>query len=256
MATIAVFDSGLGSLSIVRAIREISKCDIIYYADTRSHPYGTKPPRRLRGIVLSTIGNLRERFDPNLVVVGSNTPTLVIDGLEDDAAIGVWPPLSEAAGLSSAGHVAVLATKAVVGGSVLERYARSCGLPKGTRVTGVDASALVELVETGRFLRDPESCRQAVRTVLDRTGDADVCTLSSTHLPFLSGMFERERPTMTFLDPARSVARRAVRMAGDTGNGTLRVFTSGGHDVAANLRMLGVEQEVTTLRFGPSGSRG
>ena len=256
MATIAVFDSGLGSLSIVRAIREISKCDIVYYADTRSHPYGTKPPRRLQGIVLSTIGNLRERFDPNLVVVGSNTPTLVIDGLEDDATIGVWPPLSEAAGLSSAGHVAVLATKAVVNRSVLGRYARSCSLPKGIRVTGVDASALVELVETGRFLRDPESCRQAVRTVLDRAGDADVCTLSSTHLPFLRGMFERERPVMTFLDPARSVARRAVRMVGGAGDGTLRVFTSGGHDVAANLRMLGVEQEVTTLRFGPSGSRG
>lgn len=256
MATIAVFDSGLGSLSIVRAIRGISECDIIYYADTRSHPYGTKPPRTLRGIVLSTIGGLRESFDPDLVVVGSNTPTLVIDGLEDDTTIGVWPPLSEAAELSPTRCVAVLATKAVVDGGVLERYARSCDLPEGTRVKGVDASALVELVETGRFLRDPESCRPTIRTVLDLTGDADVCTLSSTHLPFLREMLERERPGMVFLDPARAVAHRAVRMVGDAGDGTLRVFTSGGHDIATSLRMLGVEQEVATLRFGPSGSRG
>lgn len=256
MATIAVFDSGLGSLSVVRAIRKISECDIIYYADTRSHPYWTKPTRTLRRIMLDTIGGLRERFDPDLVVVGSNTPTLAIDGLEDDTTIGVWPPLSEAAGLSSTGRVAVLATKMVVEGGVLERYVRSCELPEGTRVEGVDASELVELVEAGRFLRDPESCGPAIRTVLARAGDADVCTLSSTHLPFLREMLERERPGMVFLDPALAVARRAIRMVGDAGDGTLRIFTSGGHDIAANLRMLGVEQEVATLRFGPSGSRG
>lgn len=256
MATIAVFDSGLGSLSIVRAIREVSKCDIIYYADTRSHPYWTKPTRTLREIVVATIDGLRERFDPDLVVVGSNTPTLAIEGLEDDATIGVWPPLSEAAGLSSAGRVAVLATKMVVEGGVLERYVGSCDLPEGTKVRGVDASALVELVEAGQFLRDPGSCGPAIRAVLDQAGDADVCTLSSTHLPFLREMLERERPTMTFLDPARMVARRAIRMVGNTGGGALRVFTSGGHDIAANLRMLGVEQDVATLRFGPSGSRG
>lgn len=248
VATIAVFDSGLGSLGVVRALRRISRCDIIYYADTASHPYGAKPVAELRRIIFDTIRGLRERFAPDLVVVGSNTPTLLLDSMEDHSTVGVWPPLREAARIGRA--ATVLATRSVVESGAVRRYAMSLDLD--LRIREVDASALVEMAETGAFLDDPEGCRSAVRDMLrDVRG---TCILSSTHLPFLRDIMESVRPDVAFLDPADVVAGRAVSVVGAGGEGTLRVYTSGGHDIGPLLRRLGVRQAVSRLSLG--GSRG
>ena len=242
MASVAVFDSGLGSLSIVRAIRESTCCDITYYADTLSHPYGAKPPGVLCGIVRRTIGFIQERFRPDLVVVGSNTPTLLCEGIEDGRVIGVWPPLAEAARISR--RVSVLATKSVVSGSYLEEYARSLNLP--ITIDKVDAGGLVRLVETGAFLRDYNKTARAVQDVV--AGVSEACTLSSTHLPFLRGFMERARPDVTFLDPAAEVARRAAKITGGEGNSALRVYASDASNITESLRALGVAEDVVTLR--------
>ena len=247
MATIAVFDSGLGSLSVVRAIRSMSGCDIIYYADTASHPYGTKSVGVLRSIIFDTIAGLRETFAPDLVVVGSNTPTLLLDGMEGPGVLGVRPPLSQAARISD--RVTVLATRAVVESGAVGRYADSLGLHISIRE--VDASPLVSMVESGAFLDRPDACRRAVQESL-READG-VCTLSSTHLPFLRGMMECMRPDITFLDPADTVAARAAETVGDRGGGTLKVYSSGGHDISPLLRRLGVDSPVSSLRL--CGSR-
>lgn len=248
MATIAVFDSGLGSLVVVRALRRISRCDIIYYADTASHPYGTKPVAELRRIICGTVRGLRERFAPDLVVVGSNTPTLLLDSMEDQATMGVWPPLREAARIGRS--ATVLATRSVVESGAVRRYAVSLGLD--LHIREVDASVLVRMAETGAFLDDPECCRGVVRdTLRDVRG---TCVLSSTHLPFLRDIMESVRPDLVFLDPADAVAGRAISAAGAGGGGTLRVYTSGGHDIGPLLRRLGVRQDISRLSLG--GSRG
>ena len=248
MATIAVFDSGLGSLGVVRALRRISRCDIIYYADTASHPYGTKPVAELRRIISDTVRGLRERFAPDLVVVGSNTPTLLLDSMEDQATMGVWPPLREAARIGRS--ATVLATRSVVESGAVRRYAASLGLD--LHIREVDASVLVGLAETGAFLDDPEECRGMIRDMLrDVRG---TCVLSSTHLPFLKDIMESVRPDVVFLDPADTVAGRAISAAGAGGGGTLRVYTSGGHDIGPLLHRLGVRQDISRLSLG--GSRG
>ena len=64
MARIAVFDSGLGSLSIIRAIRSVMKADIVYFADQRNFPYGLKSRAQLDSIITRTI-----RTPPNLSLI-------------------------------------------------------------------------------------------------------------------------------------------------------------------------------------------
>lgn len=240
---IAVFDSGLGSLNVVQAIRDVSRCDIIYYADTANHPYGMKPPAQLRHIIFDTIYNLRERFDPDVVVVGSHTPTLLLDGIEDDHTIGVWPPLREAASISS--YVTILATRSVIESDAIRVYADSLHLD--ITIQYIDASELVRLAEYGTFLYDVEECRSVVYDTLCMAGE--VCILSSTHLPFLRHIMESVRPDVKFLDPINAVARRAISMTCG-GNNTLQIYTSGGHDISHILRRLGVWQDITRIHLG------
>lgn len=241
MARIAVFDSGLGSLGVVRAIRRASACDIIYYADTASHPYGAKTIRELCNIVHHTIHGLQERFAPDMVVVGSNTPTLLLDNMESPNVMGVWPPIHEAVRLGDS--VTALATRSVAESGAVGRYAHSLGI--SIHVQEVNASALVNMAETGRFLDAPQECRGIIHDIL--YGISGTCILASTHLLFLLDLLESVRPDITFLDPALITARRVVRATGHDGNSTLQVYSSGGHDIAPLLYRLGVSEPVQRL---------
>jgi glutamate racemase len=76
-------------------------------------------------------------------------------------------------------------------------------------VEGVNASSMVELVESAVFLSDPERAQAQVNEFIaharEQYPQADVYTLSSTHLPWLRSFFERAAPGIQFLDPAQSV---------------------------------------------------
>ena len=74
---IAVFDSGLGSLSIIKAIQKKIKCDIIYVADKKNFPYGKKTKPQLYKIIIDTIEKISEKFEPDIIVLASNTPSLL-----------------------------------------------------------------------------------------------------------------------------------------------------------------------------------
>lgn len=66
MAKIVVFDSGLGSLSIIKAIQKISKSDIIYFADQHNFPYGKKSQAQLSRIIQNSIKLLGKEFSPDI----------------------------------------------------------------------------------------------------------------------------------------------------------------------------------------------
>ncbi len=92
MARIAIFDSGLGSLSIIKEIRKVSKNEIIYFADQKNYPYGKKSQAQLHTIIQKSIKMLKENFSPDIIVVASNTPSLMLD-LVTQKIIDVKPPL-------------------------------------------------------------------------------------------------------------------------------------------------------------------
>ena len=100
MNKIVVFDSGFGSLSIIRPIQKITKSEIIYFADQKNFPYGQKSKTQLRIIIKNRIFMLNEQFNPDLIVLGSNTPTLLLNDITNNKVIGVLPPLMKAANIS------------------------------------------------------------------------------------------------------------------------------------------------------------
>ena len=147
MARVAVFDSGLGSLSIIKAIQRICKMEIIYFADQANFPYGKKSKKQLEKIMKKSIELLEKKFNPELIVIGSNTPTIMLD-LTNEKIIGVNPPLKEAASKSSTKNIAILATETVVKNKNLREYIKKMKLPKKIIVHKINASNLVELVES------------------------------------------------------------------------------------------------------------
>jgi glutamate racemase len=75
---VAVFDSGIGSLSIIRELRrEVQNEDLLYFADRAHFPYGSKSHGELREIIVNSVNYLR-RYKPKLVVVASNTPSVQV----------------------------------------------------------------------------------------------------------------------------------------------------------------------------------
>ena len=145
---IAVFDSGLGSLSIINAIQKKTKCDIVYLADKKNFPYGKKTKRQLYKIITETIEKISARFEPDLIVLASNTPSLLFADRLPKNVITVLPPLQK---IQKARNVAILATQVVTKSSELDDYINQFKLDD---VTKINCSELINLVESGQFLKN------------------------------------------------------------------------------------------------------
>ena len=256
---VAVFDSGLGSLSVVRRVRRaVPGASVVYLADEASYPYGSKGPAELRRAVGGRIRLLSRMFGPSMTVVGSVTPTLLCpDLLGGPGVVGVGPPLRRAAEASSTGRIAALATRSVAESGLIERLARSLGLSRTAEVRVLDASPLVDLVESGAFLGDDDECSARIgetAAVLRDLG-IDSVALSSTHLPFLADRLSAALPGVRLADPGDDAAAAVRARLADSARGaqgSLRVYTTGDPArLGARLRRLGVREEVR--RLGPGG---
>ena len=253
MVKIAVFDSGLGSLFIIKSIQKKIKSDIIYFADQKNFPYGTKSKPHFKKIIEKTISTLMKKFNPDLIVVGSNTPSILLKNiLKKPKVIGVLPPLRDAVSNTRTSSIAILATKSVVESKSLKNYIKK-NVPHSIKVIKINASPLVELVESLQFVHDKKLCKKKIRDLLlepFKTNNVDVVILSSTHLPFLLPMLKKIFPMVKFLDPANTVANEIVMVVSKkkSKKNTIRVFASGNVALFQNkLKQLGFIYRVRTL---------
>ncbi len=256
MGRIAVFDSGLGSLSIIRAIQKKTKAEIVYFADRKNFPYGTKSKKELEEIIKKTISKLREKFKPDMIIVGSNTPTLLLPRIfsDDPTVMGVLPPLKKAQHLTQTGSVALLVTHSVAKSMELDDFINKNHINK-TRIIKIDSSELVDLVESGKFISTKKLCDQRLSYVLQKKlvdNNIDVAILSSTHLPFLVTYLTKIFPHIQFLDPADDIADQVASQNFflPSKKNSLKIFSSG--DVKTfqkNLQKLGIKNIVQQLNL-------
>ncbi len=253
MAKIVVFDSGFGSLSIIGTIQKMTKSEIIYFADQKNFPYGKKTKSQLYGIITQTIDLLKNKFNPDLIIVGSNTPTLLLDKVFTSNIIGVLPPLREASKISKTKNIAILATKTATKSKELSNYIKKNQLSVKTNVIKVNASPLVELVESGKFITNKKLCKKIIKQTLHNVffqNNIDVVTLSSTHLPLLKSILQVEFPRITFLDPAQEVANKVKKLTTKkrSKKNSLKIFTSGNTQTfQRQLRKIGIKNKINSL---------
>ena len=252
--SIVVFDSGLGSLSIIREIQKKIKGELIYFADQKNFPYGVKSKTELEQIIEKTIILLEKEFSPQLIVMASNTPTLLLDyNRISSKLVGVYPPLNDAVKISRTRNIAILGTKTIIQSENITKFIENCKVPNDIVVHKIDCSLLVELVESGKFLTDKEYCKNIIKEVLEDVfldNSIDVATLSSTHLPFLESFLRLIFKNVKFLDPAENVANDVKNLIRDNDlhQNVLRIFTSGDVNLfKKNLQMMGINNEVSFL---------
>ena len=238
-APIGVFDSGLGGLTVLAALRRaMPEQDFLYLGDNANAPYGMRSPDEVMALTRAAVERLFAR-ECALVLIACNTASALAlrrlqrdwlpDAAPDRRILGVFVPLIEAVsghGWREAGqsdralNVAFFATPATVASGAFSREARR--LAPGLRVTEQGCPGLVEALEAGS---DPVSVvRRAVAEALT-LGPPDVALLGCTHYPLAAAAFRAALPpgTPILSQPdivARSLAAyldRHPRFAGGTG---------------------------------------
>jgi len=256
MGRVVVFDSGLGSLSIINAIRRKTRAEIVYFADQKNFPYGKKPKTKLKKIITNTIIAMKDKFKPDVVVVGSNTPSLLLPEIfsTDATVIGVLPPILEAQRLTKTNSIAFLVTSSVAKSSEFDHFINK-NKTSNVKIIKIDSSGLVELVESGKFVSDKKLCTEKIISVLQKkflTHNIDVVTLSSTHLPFLIPYLTKIFPHIRFLDPGDTIANQIANHKHfmPSKRNSLKIFSSGDViDFRKNLESVGIKNIVHQINL-------
>lgn len=218
---IAVFDSGIGGLTVVSALRrELPGEHIVYLGDTARVPYGGKSRATIERYS-EEIASLLVGEGAKMVVVACNTASaLAIHRLRDVLAVPVEgviePGVAAALASTRSGHVAVLGTKATIGSGAYASALRASR--PDVRVTGIACPLLVPLVEEGMF-EDAVTDAVLERYLASvRSGDADVLVLGCTHYPLLAPAVARVAgPGLSLVDSAANCAGAVARRLDGSG---------------------------------------
>jgi glutamate racemase len=207
---IGVFDSGIGGLTVVKAIRDLlPEEEIIYLGDTARVPYGSRSPATVERYSLEIAQMLIERNAKAVVVACNTVSSVALPQLERNLpvpVVGVIRPGAEAAlHESRSNHIGVIGTRATIRSAAYERTLKS--INAGVRVTSRACPLLVPLIEEG-LLEDPVT-DQMIRRYLEPmlAEGIDTLVLGCTHYPLLAGAFRRQlSENVRLVDSAQNCA--------------------------------------------------
>ncbi|HEX8306961.1 MAG TPA: glutamate racemase [Allosphingosinicella sp.] len=213
-----VFDSGVGGLSVLAAIRALlPAAPLVYAADSAGYPYGTKRPAEIEARVPALLGRLAERFDPELIVIACNTAsTIALDavrGALDLPVVGTVPAIKPAAELSKTRTIGVLGTEATVRQPYVDRL--SAQFASDCTVIRYGSAELVDFAESKlRGEAGPaDACRRALDGLFEQPGGEriDTVVLACTHFPLVEAELAAaaSRP-VRFVDGKEGIARRTA----------------------------------------------
>ena len=213
---IGIFDSGVGGLSVLKAIRrELPREHILYLGDQAHIPYGSRSKSQVREFSVAITRYLLSR-GAKLIVVACNTASAAAlydlrRIFPDVSFVGMEPAVKPAAETTRSGKVGVLATPTTFAGdlyaSVVERFAKNVEIFKSPcpgLVEQVEAGAL-DAPQTRKILRD------ALAPMLEK--GIDTVVMGCTHYPFVIPLIQSiTGEEVRTIDPAPAVARQVRRL--------------------------------------------
>jgi glutamate racemase len=201
---IGVFDSGVGGLTVLSALRKaLPREDFLYFGDTARVPYGGKPLPMVRRFAWEIAGFLLREGVKAIVVACNTASSAALPDLAEDLSVPVFGVLEPAAEEAKAyGKVGLIGTQATVESRAYERHldlawAKACPL-------------FVPLVEEGLW-DDPVALLVARHYLEEAPEDLEALILGCTHYPFLKNTLARVLPGVRLIDSAEATARRVAR---------------------------------------------
>jgi len=216
LRSIGVFDSGVGGLSVLHAIRELLPTQpVIYLADQAHVPYGERTLEEVRQFSHAITRYLLSE-GCRLIVVACNTASVAAlkslrEEFKDVPFVGMEPAVKPAAEQTHSRVVGVLATYATFQGqmynSVVERFAQ------GVNVLQDHCPGLVAQIEKGNFngTETEQILRNALEPMLAK--GVDTVVMGCTHYPFVIPLIQKiTGPEVSVIDPAPAIARQVQRL--------------------------------------------
>src|SRR5208282_5886212 len=213
---IGVFDSGIGGLTVVRALRDLLPHeDIFYIGDTARLPYGGKSKSTIERYSIEISGLLLAEYAKMIVVACNTSSSLAISKLQEllkVPVVGVIAPGARAAVKETRiGHVGVIGTKSTIQSGAYERAIHA--LNSDVRVISQACPLLVPLVEEAWL--DEEVTREVLHRYLDPVVESriDTLVLGCTHYPLLAPLIhEVSGPEVRLVDSAMNCAFAVKQM--------------------------------------------
>jgi glutamate racemase len=265
-APIGVFDSGVGGLSVLRAIRaEMAEEPVIYLGDQAHVPYGPRPVEQARSFSETITKYLLGRGS-KIIVVACNTASAAAlhylrERFPDVPFIGMEPAVKPAAERTRSGKVGVLATPATFQGalyaSVVERFASEVVVLQHT------CPGLVAQIEKGD-IDGPQTRAILEEALLPMLAQGiDTVVLGCTHYPFVIPLIEQIcGPNVRVIDPAPAVAKQTRRVLDAAGRklrahgpGPVLYLTTGEARPFRHLLRMLIGEEGTVQELDWNGER-
>lgn len=215
---IGVFDSGVGGLTVLRALRaQLPGESFVYLGDTARLPYGTKSPQTVQRYALQAAQVLVDRGVKLLVIACNTASAVAVESLAEHFAplpvIGVVQPGAEAAcAASPSGRIAVIGTESTIRGGAYERAIRA--RRPDASVRGAPCPLFVSLAEEG-WIQGPVPEAVAEHYLAPLLGGvlpADCIVLGCTHFPVLAPVVRRVAgPEIAIVDSAGTTAHEVAR---------------------------------------------
>lgn len=220
-APIGLFDSGVGGLSVyLHLAQQLPAERYIYYADTLHVPYGNRDSKDIEALTLIAVEWLYQQGCKLIVIACNSASAYALETARrcypQLPIVGLVPALKPAVLASKSSHVAVLATKATLNGTLLSQVITDIALPNQTIVTKYFDPQLVPWVEAGM----PENSKTAQRLrgqlQIFAQNDVDQVVLGCTHYPFFKTFLlqeiEARQLSMQIVDSGQAVAERVKQV--------------------------------------------
>jgi glutamate racemase len=215
---IGVFDSGVGGLTVLKALAERLPAHYFYFGDTARLPYGTKSAETVARYAIGATRFLESQKIDLLVIACNTASALALPKIKDAATVPVVgvvdPGAAMASQVSQTRKAVVIATEATVSSHAYRDALQRHGIEAFEKACPL----FVPLVEEG-WTEHPVT-EQVARIYLDEalvgSGGADVLVLACTHYPLIAPLLRRTAPAqMTIVDSAESTASVVKKMVDD-----------------------------------------
>ena len=235
MKKIGVFDSGIGGLTVLHALREACPLlDMVFFGDVGRMPYGVHDKETVLGYSRDCARFLREQ-GVEAIVIACNTATAAsLTELRQELPIPVYGVIEFAAAAAKKatknGRIGVIATDATVkSGS----YTKALG---GFTVLERPASPLVTMIEGGIADTDERAVEACKAVLADLPGqDIDTLVLGCTHFPVYAKPIAALLPGVTLIDSGKALAVALRETLGNGGHGRTEYYTSKKSEAFANM---------------------